>query len=152
MTLRIEIEKQAKKLSVFDGDDLVKSFDAAFGLAPDGPKQIEGDGKTPEGEYVVCVKNPKSKFHLSLGLNYPNVTDGARGLNAGLITRHEHDFIVKANNEGNLPPQNTALGGEIYIHGGGTDSDWTRGCIALADADMTELFKMTDIGTLVSVR
>jgi len=151
--LRIEIEKKAKTLRVF-GDDgkLLNAFAAAFGFAPRGSKEVEGDGKTPQGEYVVCVKNPKSKFHLSLALNYPNSADAGRGLSAGLITRDEHDSIVEANLKGSLPPQNTPLGGEIYIHGGGTDGDWTRGCIGLNNDDMTELFEIIETGTLVSIR
>ncbi|MEP6850812.1 MAG: L,D-transpeptidase [Acidobacteriota bacterium] len=151
--MRIEIAKKSKTLNVYHDDgQRIKSFDVAFGTATRGRKEIEGDSKTPEGEYAIGVKNPKSKFHLSLGLNYPNIADADRGLAANLITRGEHDSIVEANLNEKLPPQNTALGGEIYIHGGGTEADWTRGCIALTDAEMTELFEMAEIGTRVSIR
>ena len=69
--LRIEIRKSEKKLSLFEGENLLRTLDLSLGFAAVGPKEVEGDGKTPEGEYIVCVKNPKSSFHLSLGINYP---------------------------------------------------------------------------------
>jgi murein L,D-transpeptidase YafK len=149
--LRIEVRKKDRKLSLFDGEAWVRELDVAFGFAPAGSKEIEGDGKTPEGEYFVAVKNPESRFHLSLGLNYPNVGDATRGLESGLITGVEHDAIVKAIQKGQMPPQNTALGGEIYIHGGGVEGDWTRGCIGLADDEMAELFNVIPLGTMVSI-
>src|SRR5258708_440110 len=104
--LRIEIEQEKRRLSVFDGDDVVKAFDVAFGFTPTGSKEIEGDGKTPEGEYFVCVKNPESRFYLSLGLNYPNEADAKRGLESGLITEAEHDAVIEAVQNGQMPRQN----------------------------------------------
>ncbi|MGH7784164.1 MAG: L,D-transpeptidase family protein [Candidatus Binatia bacterium] len=149
--LQIEIVKSERKLSVFEGADLVASFEVAFGFEPIGPKAMSSDGRTPEGEYLVCAKNPESKFHLSLALNYPNEWDAKRGLESGLITEAQHDAILEANKNGKLPPQDTALGGEIYIHGGGIEGDWTRGCIGLADNEMTELFEAVGLGTPVTI-
>jgi murein L,D-transpeptidase YafK len=150
-SLRIEIEKNKRKLSVFDGERRVSAFEVAFGVTPVGSKEVRDDGKTPEGEYLVCVKNPKSKYHLSLCLNYPNIQDAERGLAAGQITQEEHDAIIEAVLNGRMPPQDTRLGGEIYIHGGGTDGDWTQGCIGLADEEMTELFEIAVVGTKVAI-
>ena len=69
----------------------------------------------------------------------------------GLITTEEYSAIVAAINEGKMPPQNTALGGEIYIHGGGIEGDWTRGCVALNDDVMGEIFDLVSKGTLVTI-
>jgi murein L,D-transpeptidase YafK len=149
--LRIEIRKSEKKLGLFKGEDLLRTFDLALGFAAVGPKEIEGDGKTPEGSYVVLVKNPKSSFHLSLGINYPNSSDARRGLNEGLITSEVFEAIVEAVDAGKLPPQKTPLGGEIYIHGGGVDGDWTRGCVGLDDSEMTELYEAVEVGTPVLI-
>ena len=149
--MKIEISKSDRKLRLYDGAGVIREFDVVFGFAPTGSKEVEGDGKTPEGEYIVCVKNPESTFHRSLGLNYPNESDARRGLIAGLIHQNEYEAIIEAVSSGKLPPQNTALGGEIYIHGGGTDGDWTRGCIGLSDVEMTELFEKTVVGTPVLV-
>ncbi len=112
----------------------------------------EGDGRTPEGTYYVCVKNPKSRFHLSLGISYPTPADAARGLRDRLITPAQHDAIVAAHRKRTTPPWNTALGGEIFIHGCGSSSDWTLGCVALDDDAMTELFDLVPIGTKIEIR
>jgi len=98
------------------------------------------------------VKNPKSSYHLSLGVSYPDAEDAARGLREGLITRGQHDAIVAAHRAGRMPPQNTKLGGLIYIHGRGSSSDWTLGCVALDDADIEELYAAVEPGTPVTIR
>lgn len=148
----IVIRKSERVLEVYDGGRLVETFSMALGTSPELDKETEGDGRTPEGEFYVFVKNPKSRFHLSLGLSYPTPEDAERGFAAELITREEHDAIIKAAADMAMPPQKTRLGGEIYIHGGGAASDWTDGCIALANEDMTELFGAISVGTKVSIR
>jgi murein L,D-transpeptidase YafK len=97
------------------------------------------------------MKNDRSSFYLSLGLTYPNEEDAARGLDAGLITRAQHRRIVGAVRAGRCPPWKTALGGEIFIHGGGTASDWTAGCVALENPEIKELFDSVPAGTPVRI-
>jgi murein L,D-transpeptidase YafK len=99
----------------------------------------------------VCIKNPHSQYLLSLGINYPNSVDAARGLEAGLISQAEHDRIVRAEKRGVCPPWNTRLGGEIFIHGRGAGSDWTLGCVALDDDAMRRLFAEVEVGTPVHI-
>ena len=148
---RIVINKAKRELHVFDGFLLVKTYAVVLGFAPEGDKNEEGDGKTPEGEFYIFTKNEKSRFHLSLGLSYPNIEDAARGLRNDLISPEEGDAIKKAVSEKRMPPQNTKLGGEIYIHGGGASSDWTAGCIALENEEMSELFNAVPLGTTVQI-
>lgn len=148
---RLVIRKSERRLDLLDGDKLIKTHRMALGHSPEGPKRIEGDGGTPEGEFFVFAKNPKSKFHLSLGLSYPGVEDAERGFREGLISQEEHDQIVTAMVEKRMPPQKTKLGGEIYIHGGGIASDWTEGCVALGNEEMTELFEAVPVGTRVTI-
>ena len=50
------------------------------------------------------------------------------------------------------PPWDTSLGGEIFIHGGGTASDWTWGCVALENDAVRELFDAVPPGTVVSIK
>jgi murein L,D-transpeptidase YafK len=147
----IIIRKKQRVLEVYDRGERFKTFDMVLGFTPAGDKEVEGDGKTPEGEFYVFTKNPESKFHLSLGLSYPSKNDAERGFREGLIPKVEHDEILAAINDRRIPPQKTALGGEIYIHGGGTKSDWTRGCIALSNEDIEELFKLVPIGAKVMI-
>jgi murein L,D-transpeptidase YafK len=95
--------------------------------------------------------NPDSRYHLSLCLSYPSAGDAKRGLAEGTISDRQYAEIVAAADAEAMPPQHTALGGEIYIHGGGTDSDWTRGCIALRDDEMRMLFDACKKGTPVTI-
>ena len=148
---RIVVEKRARRLKLYAGGELVRVRRVVLGFAPEGDKEKQGDGRTPEGEFYICMKNERSKFYLSLGLNYPNEEDAERGLNAGLITRAQQKAIVGAVRSGRCPPWNTALGGEIFIHGGGTASDWTWGCVALENEEVKELFDSVPAGTPVRI-
>ena len=148
---RIVIKKEKRELQVFDGERLIKTYAVVLGSAPEGDKKEEGDGKTPEGEFYIFTKNEKSKFYLSLGVSYPNIEDAGRGLQGNLISLEEYDAIIKTINEKQMPPQNTKLGGEIYIHGGGTLTDWTAGCVALKNEEMKELFDAIPLGTAVQI-
>ena len=147
----IIIRKKRRVLEVYDGGKLVKTFTVVLGFAPTGDKEIEGDGKTPEGEFYVFTRNDKSRFHLSLGLSYPSKDDANRGVAAGVITAEERNEIVSAIDQKKMPPQKTALGGEIYIHGGGVESDWTWGCVALKNEEIEELFRVIPVGTKVTI-
>lgn len=147
----VVVHKAARTLELFDGERLVKTYAIALGGNPDEDKRKDGDGCTPEGTFYVCTKNERSRHHLFLGLSYPGVEDGERGLRTGLISRAEHDAIVEANDTRVRPPWDTKLGGEVGLHGGGTGSDWTLGCIALADADVEELFLLLSLGDEVVV-
>lgn len=148
----IVIQKRDRRLTVFKNGNAVKTCKMVLGFTPVGDKEAEGDGKTPEGEFYVFTKNDKSKYFLSLGLSYPGLGDARRGLEAGMITQAEHDEILRAINSGEMPLQTTALGGEIYIHGGGVDGDWTCGCVALNDDEMEEIFDASSVGMRVTIR
>jgi murein L,D-transpeptidase YafK len=122
-----------------------------LGRDPEGDKIRQGDGRTPEGSFYVCVKNPDSNYYLSLGLSYPNKEHAERGLRNELITRAQYDQIMNAIKAKARPPWDTMLGGEVFIHGRGSNSDWTLGCVALEDDDMKELFDAIPKGTPVFI-
>lgn len=149
---RLVVMKSHRKLLVYDGSTLLRTYHIALGPNPMGAKERQGDGRTPEGEYYVCSKNPKSQYYLSLGLSYPNVQDAARGLRSGSIDKHQHDEIVRAIRSHETPDWYSALGGEIFIHGGGTGRDWTIGCIALHNHDIKELFDAAPRGLPVTIK
>jgi murein L,D-transpeptidase YafK len=148
---KIVIYKSEHKLELFDGETRVRSYRIGLGFSPVGDKEREGDGKTPEGEFYICMKNPDSSFHLSLGISYPNIEDAERGLRDELINQSQHDQIVNAINNHGKPPWNTALGGEIFIHGSGSGSDWTLGCIALDNDHIEELYEVIPVGTPITI-
>ncbi len=148
---RIEIKKSERRLQLFDGEVLIKTYKMVIGFSPHGDKRTEGDGKTPTGKFYVFTKNPKSKFYLSMGLNYPNSEAAERGLREKIISNDEYDAILEAIAHKKMPPQKTALGGEIYIHGGGVRDDWTKGCIALRDEEMREIYEAIPVGAEVLI-
>jgi len=149
---RIEVFKRKRQLVLYSGSRVVKTYRIGLGFSPEGPKIRQGDGRTPEGDYYVCSKNPKSQFFLSLGLSYPNENDASRGLKDGLINKAQYQEIMAALRRGGVPLWNTALGGEIFIHGAGSSTDWTWGCVALENQDIQELFNIIEKGTPVSIR
>lgn len=148
---RLVIKKEKRELQVFDSEKLIKTYSMVLGFSPRGDKETEGNGRTPEGDFYVFTKNDKSKFFLSLGVSYPNIEDAKRGFAENLISQEEYDQIVEAIENKQMPPQKTKLGGEIYIHGGGTSNDWTDGCVALKNEEMQELFDAIPIGTSVKI-
>jgi len=148
---RLVVEKGARRLRLYAGSKLVRVRRIALGFEPAGDKVKEGDGRTPVGDFKVCTKNERSNFHLSLGLTYPNEEVAARGLRDGLITREQAAAITRAVRAGRCPPWNTALGGEIFIHGGGAASDWTFGCVGLDNTEIEELFAAIPAGTPVRI-
>jgi len=148
---RILVKKAERKLLLYSGDKLVRTYRIGLGLSPSGDKVRQGDRRTPEGDFYIFTKNDKSAFYLSLGVSYPNAPHAARGLRDGLINRSQYDTILQALNDRKPPPQNTKLGGDIYIHGNGSKSDWTWGCVALEDEDIRELFKVVTVGTPVTI-
>jgi murein L,D-transpeptidase YafK len=148
---RIVVTKSKRRLRLYSGDTVVKTYRVGLGLSPVDDKIKAGDRRTPEGDFYICMKNPRSQFYLSLELSYPNQKHADRGLRDGLITRAQYNQITNALNRKGVPPQNTRLGGELFIHGRGSQSDWTWGCVALDDKDIRELFDAVPIGTPVTV-
>ncbi len=149
---RIVVSKSTHTLTLYaPGGQVLKTYSVVLGDEP-GPKEREGDRKTPEGRYYVCFKNPKSRFCLSLGLSYPNEVDALRGLQRGLISREEYELIVKANRQKKIPPWKTALGGEIFIHGEKEGRRGTAGCIALSNREIEEIFRWVDLETPVIIK
>jgi hypothetical protein len=148
---RIAVYKGARRLKLYDGDALYGDYPIGLGWTPQGHKQREGDGKTPEGSYYVCYRNPNSSYHLSLGVSYPNAADAKQALEDGRIDRATHDRIKSAIDRGQRPPWNTALGGEIMIHGAGAHRDWTAGCIAVENDVMDILYRLCPLGTKIEI-
>ncbi|HWA50332.1 MAG TPA: L,D-transpeptidase family protein, partial [Dongiaceae bacterium] len=124
------------RLELVAGDMVVRGYDVALGFAPEGDKAQEGDGRTPEGRYVIEARNPDSAFHLSLKISYPDAADRAAAAAQGV-----------------------APGGDIFIHGtpnwwvlpGRPPGDWTRGCIAVTDAEIEEIWSLVRDGTPVEI-
>ncbi|HYA43364.1 MAG TPA: L,D-transpeptidase [Syntrophobacteraceae bacterium] len=148
---KIYVLKEQRRLWLVDDKTLVRDYHIGLGPSPKGDKFYKGDGRTPEGEYFVCAKNASSRYYKSLGINYPSPRDAENALSWGLISYSEYCSIRQANDAMKLPPSDTALGGQVMIHGGGSLTDWTLGCIALQNRAMDELFDAVQIGTPVYI-
>lgn len=144
--MKILIEKKARRLTLLREGQAVFSAPAALGSHPEGPKERQGDGKTPEGRYFVCLKK-RGKYGPSLGVSYPNTADALRCGEEDQLLR-----CIRDREERKVrPPWGSALGGEIFIHGGGAAPDWTAGCIALRDEDAEKLYALVPEGTEVEI-
>jgi len=147
----IIVKKSLRILELWDGRDLIASYTIGLGWEPEGDKKREGDGRTPEGEYYICTRNDRSRFYLSLGLSYPNAEDAREALDNGTIDRETYEQIAEAIENKACPPWNTPLGGEIMIHGMGSHSDWTAGCIAVDNDVMDILWRYCPLRTPVTI-
>ncbi|MFT3683160.1 MAG: L,D-transpeptidase family protein [Ferruginibacter sp.] len=135
---KLVVFKSKRKLQVFSGEKLLKTYTVSIGKNPLGDKKFEGDNKTPEGAYFINGKNPNSTCYKNLGISYPNDTD-----------REEARLLQRP------------TGGDIKIHGlkngqGFTGKfhrfkDWTNGCIAVTDTEMDELYFNVPVGTPIII-
>ncbi len=128
----IEVHKADRKMYMLHDTTVLKTYEIQLGGNPIGPKQFEGDGKTPEGAYLISHRNPNSTYHLSLGISYPNTA--------------QVDFAAA---------QGKKAGDNIFIHGqpGWTKvkGDWTVGCIAVTDKEIEEIYAMVNPGTQINI-
>jgi murein L,D-transpeptidase YafK len=153
MIAKIVVSKSERWLRAYASDGtLVREFPAIVGRSGLGTKEVEGDERTPEGEYYVCFKNPRSRFHLSLGLSYPNLEDARRGLDRGLIDTAQYGEIADAHAARRSPPWRTPLGGEIFIHGEADGRGGTAGCVGVSNSAIEALFPWVELGTTVVIQ
>ena len=149
----IRIFKSERRLEYTDGSEHF-SCPVMLGANPEGHKQREGDGRTPEGVYRVCTVNRESKFHISLGLSYPNARDAREGFREKRIGLAALCLLLAQNALGLRPCWKTALGGFVMIHGespDGKSGDWTQGCAAVSNKDIEALASKVKKGEKVEI-
>ena len=136
---KVLIEKNERRLTLLSMGEVIKTYKIALGGDPVGPKERQGDNKTPEGTYIIDSRNSNSEYHLSLHISYPNEKDKMRAKELGV-----------------------SPGGNIMIHGiknglawvgaSHAEVDWTKGCIAVSDEEMEEIYRLVPNGTIVEIR
>lgn len=146
------IEKNARRLTLTRGGAVLLRCRVGLGSCPEGRKRQQGDGRTPEGVYTVCLIKEAGKYGRSLGISYPGRHDAEDALREGRIDLSTHRAILQRLAAGERPPWGSPLGGEIYIHEGGSHADWTAGCIALDAQDMDVLFPLRQQIVRVEIR
>jgi murein L,D-transpeptidase YafK len=156
--LWIEIEKRRRRLTATCDSGQRHEFPVALGRLAFGDKAVTGDLRTPEGFYRVAEPGRPSTFHIFMLLDYPSRDDAERALREGRISERTYARISLAHARGQLPPQDTELGGRIGLHGEGGEHqgmsavrDWTLGCIALSDEHIEFLAERTPVGTSVQI-
>src|SRR5262245_16143900 len=133
------VDKSARRLEVVSGEQLIAAYPVALGREPEGPKRELGDGRTPEGNYVIDFHKRDSAFHRALHISYPAPRD-----------------VAAANHLKSVP------GGSIMIHGlkpglgrfgrFHTLMNWTDGCIAVTNSEIDELFRAVPDGTPIRIQ
>jgi len=154
------LNQKEQRLEVMLGDVPVVFYqNIAWGRGGIGLKQRQGDAITPVGSFRIRWINRNSKYRIFLGFDYPNLSYAERGLRTGALTPIEHRKIVTAWDRNKVPPQSTAIGGALGIHGlGNADADihsrlnWTSGCVALNNAQIDHLIQLVSIGTRVVIQ
>ncbi len=136
---KIVVEKSKRQMFVYQDDVLLKTYKISLGFNPVGDKKEEGDGRTPEGNYIINDKNSNSTCYKNLGISYPNDTDIAESKKLGVNP-----------------------GGNIKIHGllNGNGFwgkfhrwfDWTQGCIGVTNQEIDEIYSHTPIGTVIQIK
>jgi murein L,D-transpeptidase YafK len=133
----IVVLKENHRVDVYDGGHVVRSYAADMGYRSVNDKRSSGDAATPEGRYRITAKKSYSNYYKALALNYPNDEDRTQ--------------FAALRRSGRIP-EGAQLGGLIEIHGeGGRGKDWTKGCVALANRDMDDLFQRAGVGTPVTI-
>ena len=136
---RVVVLKSDRLLQLYAGDTLLREYPVSLGFSSVGHKQVEGDGKTPEGSYLIDKRNPKSQYHLSLHVSYPTAEQTKQAIAAGVNP-----------------------GGLIMIHGIRNGFgvlgrlhllvDWTAGCIAVTNGEIEEIWRSVPNGTPIEIK
>jgi murein L,D-transpeptidase YafK len=136
---RILMEKSARRLTLFSSGRKLKEYRVALGFSPVGPKQREGDGRTPEGNYKIDFHKSDSAFHRALHISYPDAAATGRAAEAGVAPGG--DIMIHG-----LPNGFSALGPAHRLR------DWTAGCIAVTDSEIDDIWVSVPDGTPIEIR
>ncbi len=158
--LWVLIDDKEATLSIFRGNALIERF-APISLGRGGAKtqRVRGDNVTPLGEFRINRFNYESQWHIFIGIDYPTPPHARMALDAGIYSQADYEAYFDHYRRFGSPPQNTALGGAIGIHGiGGGDPDihgnfhWTQGCVAVTNEEIERVAQLVDVGTRVVIR
>lgn len=150
----VVVNKRARNIALCNAGVVVATFNTGLGFSPTGDKQLEGDGRTPEGTFYVARRLPTSDYYRAFLVSYPDKADAAWGYSNGHITASVKGQIDAAQDGCNEPPQNTSLGGFIEIHGEhrAGSGDWTWGCMALENGQVDQLWATIDTRDTIVIK
>jgi murein L,D-transpeptidase YafK len=135
---RVVVDKSKRRLYLYQGKQVLRSYEIALGKNPVGHKRRRGDKRTPEGKYTLDWRNPRSRFYRSIHVSYPNERDlrmaAAKGVNPG------GGIMIHG------VPNRYRDGQEFFI-----GRDWTEGCIAVTNGDMKEIWTLIADNTPIEI-
>jgi murein L,D-transpeptidase YafK len=133
------IRKAAREMVLLSQGKVLHSYKVALGKSPVGPKTRQGDMRTPEGLYTIDGRYAQCQYHRALHISYPSTTDRAQASKLGVDP-----------------------GGDLLIHGLPNGMgfigkahrlwDWTKGCIAVTNAEIDEIFRLVPNGTPAEIQ
>jgi murein L,D-transpeptidase YafK len=136
---QVIVVKSQRTLTLLSHGKVLRTYKISLGGSPIGPKEQQGDHRTPEGHYILDRRNPKSRFYKSIHISYPNDQDKRKASQRGVSACG--DIMVHG-----LP---NGLGWLGVTH---RAQDWTDGCIAVTDEEMDEIWKLVPDGTPLVIR
>jgi len=136
---KVLVDKRARQMILLSNGHVVKKYKISLGRNPKGPKVRAGDGKTPEGIYVIDSRNPTSRYHRSLRISYPNFSDIKRAKQLGVSPGGDIMIHGIRNGFGWLGPLHRLV-------------NWTRGCIAVTNKEIREIWRAVPNGTQIEIR
>jgi murein L,D-transpeptidase YafK len=156
----LSVDTDHLSIAVMQGKKQLQLFEnIAIGSNGTSVAKHRGDGTTPLGEFTITEIRPSERFRLFMALSYPNLEHAERAYQEHRINASEYKQLRNDLENGRAPAQNTSLGGQLGIHGLGKGDlkvhqsvNWTEGCIAVTNEQLTELAKYVAVGTRVVVR
>ncbi|WP_005033586.1 L,D-transpeptidase family protein [Holophaga foetida] len=135
----IVVEKAKRLMTAYAKGKPIRSYRVALGASPIGPKEREGDKRTPEGAYTIDGRMKNSQYHRSLHISYPSPSDIARAKAGGF-------------NPGGAVMIHGLKNGQGWVGSLHTSMDWTHGCIAVTDPEIEELWRIVPDGTPIHIK
>ena len=136
---KVVVVKALRELRLLADGKVFRTYEVSLGREPKGDKLWEGDGRTPEGHYILDFKNENSAFYRSIRVSYPNAQDWREARALGV--HPGSDIMIHG-----LKPEFADVGK------GHLREDWTEGCIAVTNREMDEIWSLVPVGTPIEIR
>lgn len=138
---KILVKKSERKLYLLKNGQPIRTYRVSLGVNPKGPKERQGDNRTPEGFYFLDGRNPESRFYKALHISYPNAKDRLEAASRGVSPGGQ--IMIHGQ-----PPQGRYRDLQDLLMG----ADWTAGCIAVTNPEIEEIWRYTANGTPIEIQ
>jgi len=140
----VQVFKSKHEMQLLYHGQLVKKYTVMLGSGGSGPKRQDGDRLVPEGQYILDEKNPESLYHRSIHISYPNQKDKERAEKEGVEPGKDVFIHGLPNTKSHaieiLRDQLVKIKDTNKIKVIQKKLDWTKGCIAVSDKEIEEIY------------